>query len=210
MYFVVIMAFALVLSDRLPVAGGSILPGAPALHQWAALGIVLAQIPLLALISGIGAVRTQYRLDGTDAGHDEAADELSWFQQFEMVVVSAFLLFTMVSTPWPQVVREVWGLGRIPLVAELVMLAPMGLGLLAAWTMQYPAELRLRVESLETPGDVTGNPEAAGNRETEAAAALRAARRTPDPARTGLGAFLLRLESTFPYQQVGWLKLCED
>src|SRR5690606_32651444 len=124
MYFVVIMAFALVLSDRLPVEGASILRSGGSFELWAVLGIVLAQIPLLALISGIGAVRTQYRLDGTDAGHEDAADEMSFFQQIELFVLGAFLLFTMVSTPWPQIVRHDWGLAQYPLASELILLAP--------------------------------------------------------------------------------------
>jgi len=189
MYFLVIMAFALVLSDKLPLEGGSILRGAPDAHAWATLGIVLLQIPIMALLSGIAAARTQYRLDGTADGHDAAADELSWFQQIELFVIAAFLVFTMVNTPWPRVVREAWGLGPIPLVAELVMLAPMGLAMLAGWAMQYPAELRLRIESLELPPEDSAS-QAEPRGKTEAVAALEAARRRPDPDQTGLFAFL--------------------
>lgn len=188
MYFIVIMAFALVLSEKLPVESALILRADDAVSQWMTVGIVLLQIPIMAIISGIGAVRTQYRLDGTVEGHDAAADELSWFQQIELFVIAAMLVVAMVNTAWPTIVRSVWGLNTYPLVAEFVMLAPTGLALLAGWSMQYRAELRLRVESLELPPDPEG--EDRGRVNTEGLDAIDAAQKRPDAAGTGLAAFL--------------------
>lgn len=188
MYFIVIMAFALVLSEKLPVETALLFRADTPAAQWLTVGIVLLQIPIIALLAGIGAIRTQYRLDGTAEGHDAAADELSWFQQIELFVVAAMLVVMMVDTAWPTIVRDLWGLDRYPLVAEIVMLAPTGLALLAGWTMQYRAELRLRVESLELPPDEESDGPVHVN--SGGLEAIRAARRTPDAEGTGLFAFL--------------------
>lgn len=189
MYFIVIMAFALVLSDKLPVEAALILRLDDASSLWLTIGMVLLQIPVMGLLSGIGAVRTQYRLDGTADGHDAAADELSWFQQIELFVVAAMLVFVMVSTAWPTIVRQQWGLGNYPLAAELVMLAPTGLALLTGWAMQYRAELRLRLEALELPPE-PGFADDVSNQRTDGMEAIRASLRRPEEKGTGLVPFL--------------------
>lgn len=188
MYFIVIMAFALVLSEKLPVETVLFFRADSTPGEWLTVGLILLQIPIMALLAGIGSIRTQYRLDGTPEGHDDAADELSWFQQIELFVVAAMLVVTMVCTDWPTIVRDHWGLDRYPLVAEFVMLAPMGLALLAGWTMQYRAELRLRIEALELPPDDA--PAESRRVNSEGLAAINAARRRPNAEGTGLLAYL--------------------
>ncbi|HPF39435.1 MAG TPA: M48 family metallopeptidase [Phycisphaerae bacterium] len=183
------MAFALVLSDKLPAESALIFRATDRHGLLMTVGFVLLQIPVMAILSGIGAVRTQYRLDGTPEGHDDAADELSWFQQVELFVVASMLVLTMVCTSWPTIVRKAWGLDAYPLVAELVMLAPTAIALLASWTMQYRAEVRLRLESLEGPAEEGDAPRIAKN--TGGLEAIQLARRRPDPEATGLLPFLV-------------------
>ncbi|MCB9858106.1 MAG: M48 family metalloprotease [Phycisphaerales bacterium] len=190
MYFIVIMAFALVLSDKLPVETALILRADDAATRWITIGIVLLQIPIMALLAGIGAARTQYRLNGTAEGQDDAADELSWFQQIELFVIAAMLVFVMVCTAWPTIVRMTWHLDAYPLAAEAVMLAPTGIALLAGWAMQYRAELRLRLEALELPPDERGVEERR-SKQSEGVAAIQASLRRPDSRATGIVAYLV-------------------
>ena len=192
MYFVIIMAFALVLSEKLPPEGFSFIPFGTANTVAATLGIVLLQIPLVALLAGVGATRTLYRLDGSDRGHDDAADELSFFQHITMVTVAGFLVTSMVFTPWSRVVRETWNLERFPLLPELLLLAPMTVAIMTGWAMSYRAEKLLRIDAMrepETPEDEklrTVPPK----RDNDAMSALRSAKRRPTAEGTSLFAFL--------------------
>jgi len=192
MYFVIIMAFALVLSEKLPPEGFSLIPFATGNTVAATLGIVLLQIPVVALMAGIGATRTMYRIDGTDRGHNAAADELSFFQHMCMVTVAGFLVTSMIFTPWARVVRETWNLDRFPLLPELVLLGPMMAGITIGWAMSYRAEESLREDFAREPE----GPEAEKlrdvppQRDNDAMSALRSAKKRPPEEGTSLFAYL--------------------
>lgn len=151
MYFVVIMAFALVLSDNLPPPGLNLLADRP---DWT-LGVVAAQLVVTGLVAWGVRRRTGRWLDGTDAGHDRAAEAYSRGQLTLLFVMAGFMLATMVLTPWPVLVRSprFANLDRIPLVGDLTLLAPFLGSLFLAWTIQFPVESRLRGESLRGPSD---------------------------------------------------------
>ncbi len=201
MYFVVIMAFALVLSDTLPPRQCNLLAGLPltgGAGLAATLAIALGQLAIVAAIALLGARGTLARLDGTAEGHDRAADRYSLIQQTFLYILAGFLILTLVCTPWAPLVREVWGLGRIPLLGDLMLLAPFFSSLLIIWTSFYPVEKRFRAESFalaakehaasqdEAPASIPPAP-----RENHALSALQAARKRPRAFDLSLADFVI-------------------
>ena len=201
MYFVIIMAFALVLSDTLPPDRCNLFPDLPVTRGkslFGTLGIVFGQI-LLVYVGALWARgRARCKLDGTLSGHDAAADSFAFFQQAALFVLAAMLILTMVFTPWPTLVRIGWGLGKVPLVGDLLLLAPLATSFLIIWIVLYPLEMRLRAEYLpdappvESPESAnppaTAQPPATPN---HALATLDAAKKRKKTSPHALGGYLL-------------------
>ncbi len=201
MYFVVIMAFALVLSENLPpqqcnlLAGYSVSGGA---GLQATLAIALGQLPLVAVIAIWGARGTLARLDGTAEGHDRAADRFAVVHQVLLFILAGLLILTLICTPWAPLVRLNWGLGDIPLLGDLALLAPFFVSLLLTWMIFYPVEKRFREESFALAAQEHDDAQAAAPaaaaiepRENHAMSALRAAKKRPRPFDLSLGAYLV-------------------
>lgn len=196
MYFVIIMAFALVLSDSLPPETcnifRSLAPNSP-IPYWGTLAMAAGQIAMVGAYSAFTRTKTLRLLNGTQQGHDNATDEYGWWQQILLYVLSGFLILTLICTPWVLIVRNDWGLGRIPLVGDLVILAPLFLSLTVIWIVNYSVEVRLRVEAL-TDGHAHSTGELAAIEEsrppTAASAALQASTRRASLSRLGLGEYL--------------------
>lgn len=150
MYFVIIMAFALVLSDNLPPEACNLFRSHP-FHSpiaiWGTLAIAIGQVLLVGCYAAIQRRRTARHFDGTQIGHDSAVDSYGRFQDSLLFVLAGFLVLSTVCTPWVQIVRVLWGLGRYALIGDLVILAPLFASLAVVWIIGYGVELRLRSEA---------------------------------------------------------------
>ena len=197
MYFVVIMAFALVLSDALPpsqcllpvfraLPGRSITGGAPLV---ATLAVIVAQLAIVALAAGVSRRLTLARLDGTAVGHDRATETYSFCQRMLLGIIAVALAITLVLTPWAPLVREGWHLGVIPLVGDLVVLGPFALSILIAWIILYRVELQIRKAATILGGEESSETSAAPM--NEATAALALAKKTLGPTEPTLGVYLM-------------------
>lgn len=149
MYFVVIMAFAMILTDDLPPARMNLLGGPPwdagrPLHG--ALAAVVVQLLLVAAASLVYRRAILRRLNGTEAGHDHAGNLYSVAQRRLLVLITVLLVGTLLLTPWASLIRgpQGWGLDAWPLVGDLLVLAPFFCSLLLSWSIFFRVEWRLR------------------------------------------------------------------
>jgi STE24 endopeptidase len=155
MYFIVILAFALVLTDNLPPAGWSLLPldtGNLAQDAFAA-RLTLAIAASLVVATGLAALfcnRMALRhADGSERGLDRVQEWHNHGNHVVLVMVPLSLCVLLIGTPWMPLARETWGLGAWPLLAEAVILAPFFASIVLAWTALYPAERIIRREVLQ-------------------------------------------------------------
>jgi len=141
MYFLIIMAFAFVLSEGLPPDVCNLFP------RDSALGPVIVNLAfLLAVValSWIARRRVLKRLDGSEAGIERAIDEMALWQQALIGLLAVGLVFSVIFTPWIPLIRENFILRSIPLLPDLVILAPLFTSLGCIWTMFYAIEMRIR------------------------------------------------------------------
>ncbi len=219
MYFVVIMAFALVLTDGLPPERLNLLGGPPwnvGRPLWATLAVVALQLLVVAGVGLLYRQRLLRMLDGTEAGHERASNLYAAAQRRLLVVVAIFLVATLLLTPWAGLARspEGWGLGAWPLVGDLLVLAPFFVSILLSWSIFFDAEQQLRQDAWsrsvpEAVGVAAGPPQAhrtelpladsavpaasatGGGRGSAARQTLAAARRQPRQEGRRLPGFLL-------------------
>jgi STE24 endopeptidase len=196
MYFVVILAFAFVLSDNLPpeqlslfsAAGGS--DGRP----WPAMtAVALGQVMLIAVLALFLSRRITTRLGVARDAHEKAAQRFAAAQRIILGVVAATLIATMILTPWAPLMREGCrlgsvSLGSIPLIGDLSLLLPFLASLCVSWVVFYKLEMRIRTAALAT----TSSPDdpSAAPRNDPAATALAAAKNTPPAFDGSLGTYL--------------------
>lgn len=154
MYFLIIMAFAFVLSEGLPPNACNLFRSAPISGM---VLLVAGQLALVALAAWLGRRRALALLDGTAAGHDRAVDSLARSQQVLLGILATALVLTMVCSPWTRALRQGWGAldretspaswwlpGRLPLVAEVLILSPLFCSLAIIWSILYGVETRVR------------------------------------------------------------------
>jgi STE24 endopeptidase len=170
MYFIVIMAFALVLSDQLPPDAINLFKGnrhniavwgPTVLLTWSAFYVPLA----LAWLA-----RLKIRRQPAQAEHSEelAASSLSQWQLAIIIATGLTFAAGMLLTPWVPIVKSSTGLGlgRFPLVGDLVVLSPFLAGLVAVWIVFYPVELRIKgaaIASTEHLGPHPGSDQLEGH-----------------------------------------------
>lgn len=149
MYFLVILAFALVLSSNLPVTELQIINGGASLSD--ALPAVLPAMGCVMISFGaaFAARRWVSAAKHHDVGHvDDSAARLSR-AGFGLSVVHGVLLCTLLlATPWPRFLRGPLGLDRWPLADEMIMLAPFFISVLLQWVVFFPVERALRHAAL--------------------------------------------------------------
>jgi len=192
MYFIVIMAFAFVLSEDLPPRGFSILPIPPGLVYPARLVIStlsMVVIPVLLTCAVAWLVRRRTLRAVASTGHpdDRAAEVYANGQRVLVGMIGAALAGVMLTTPWMRLLRDVWGLGAVPVAAEVVGLTPFFATLILTWVILFPAELALRVPA-KAAAAFHPDPNAPVRGALQALAAARLGSATP--ART-LGPFLV-------------------
>ncbi len=180
MYFLVIMAFAFVLSDELPpeklnlfkTATGQFASGTP---LFGSLAVVAAQLGLVALGAVVSRRLTVARLTGPGSDYDRAMNTFSVWQRVLLVVIALGMAATMIFTPWARVVRQGWGLGGLPLIDDFIIIAPFITSLLIIWIIQFPAESRIR--SAFAVFDQEDEADPPPSSQVAASAALAAAKR---------------------------------
>lgn len=190
MYFVVITAFALILSDELPPARLNLLAGRPPGDVGTVLmtlAIVFGQLAAVAVSGWYWQRRTRRLLDGTISGHDDATECFSKGQLFQLGLITASLIGTLLLTPWADIIRDraFANLDVIPLLGDLLVIAPFFAALTLSWAVQYRAEAALRTEALRLP---ESDLDPGGTANPEAAALIHPDRPPPD---RSLGTYLL-------------------
>jgi len=149
MYFIVIMAFAFVLSDNLPpqqisryflrFAG----PSPTRVVVWTLVTIVVPILLTLSVAAWLR-IRTLRQIRTTGSADDPVAETYARGQRLLIGMIGTALAATMLLTPWMRMVRQDWGLGGIPVAAEVVGLIPFFATLILTWVVLFPAELALR------------------------------------------------------------------
>jgi STE24 endopeptidase len=190
MHFIIIMAFALVLSDDLPPDLCNLLSG-PVLTQGrpliGTLAVVAGQILFIALASLAASRLTVARLDDTAEGHERTANAFARSQRILLAVIAAALVGTMIFTPWAPLVRTGFHLGAIPLAGDLLILAPFFASLAIVWSMFYPVDLSLR----RVAAGLSEQEPVSTRRDNDATAALDTARLRRPPVDSSLRVYLL-------------------
>lgn len=150
MYFIVIMAFAFVLSEDLPPRGFSLFP-VPAGGVFPArivLGtLLMVVVPILVTAATAWLVRNRTLRCIREKGHpdDRAAETYANGQRVLIGMIGAALAGIMLATPWMKLLRDGWGLGSMPVAAEVAGLTPFFATLILTWIILFPAELALRM-----------------------------------------------------------------
>lgn len=150
MYFVIILAFAIVLSEDLPPPQLNLLSRGffNVSDPYAAtLGWVLAQVLLIPALALLLRRRVNHAF-GVPGGADLAAQRFARGQLALLVLLAGALLVTNLCLPWSPIVRTRWGLNEIPLIGDLMLLAPFLATLTLVWIVQFPVERRLRGAAL--------------------------------------------------------------
>lgn len=194
MYFVVIMAFALILSDTLPPKQCNLFPDLPVTEGRSLIGtlaIIFGQLIAVGVLAAFARRKAISKLDGTPEGHDDASDTFVFFQQVFLFVLAGLLILNMVFTPWPTLVRVGWGLGKIPMLGDLFLLAPFFISLFMMWIILYPVEMKFRAETFTLVSDSPTEPTEKPKRNNDAIAALEAAKQRKPRTENSLGGYLL-------------------
>ncbi len=139
MHFVVIAAFAIVLSSRTPTRSWWWFDSTGITYAFVA--GQLAAVILLALVSSLWVIRRLVR----QPWNPDPAQRL--FARSGVVIRSLLLIglgADVLLTPWTVVVREHWRLKNIVAVDDLVAMMPFFLGVIVCWAVQFPADRAIR------------------------------------------------------------------
>src|SRR5205085_1958449 len=115
MYFVIIAAFAILLSEGLPPPEWNLLEQTAARlgyhHHWSSLTLAAAllQVPLAAIIALTVSRRTLRARDGTPAGDTLSEDRYANGGLFVAGTLFAGMVVTFLFTDWLGLVRRNWG-----------------------------------------------------------------------------------------------------
>lgn len=149
MYFIVIMAFAFVLSDNLPPARFSMfrMPVAGPLPTGVVINtLIMVVAPIVLTLATAACIRihTLRKIKTAGQADDPVAETYARGQRLLVGMMGAALAATMLTTPWMRLVRQDWGLGGIPVASEAAALIPFFATLILTWVVLFPAELALR------------------------------------------------------------------
>ncbi len=147
MHFVVIAAFALVLSARTPMRSWWWFTS-PETTYWVVAG-QMAGVALLALLSTWWVMR---RLRRRPHDVDPAQRSFGRHSAVLRMLVLGLLGFDVLATPWTEVVRKTWGLGDWVAIDDLVAMMPFFVGVVLYWAIQYPADKAIRLAAAGRPG----------------------------------------------------------
>lgn len=167
MYLVIVVAFALLLTDGLPPAGWNLVHrlarayGFSSRESAATWAIALGQIGLVGLIALVLARRTRAARDGTPDG-DLRVEER--YTQSGMVLTGALMALVplvYLCTSWLPLVRALPVLRQFALLADLAALAPFLVTIFVVWIIQFSAERVVRGIVQESVAPPDGQPPAA-------------------------------------------------
>ncbi len=151
MHFIVIAAFALVLSARTPTRSWWLFDA-----TWLTYVVVAGQVVVIVLLAAASSLWVVRRL-GREPWNADPAQRL--FARFGMVLRTLLLMSIAVDvllTPWMVVVRNHWRLKNLIAIDDLVALTPFFLGAILCWTAQYPAERAIRALAADRGQDGGG------------------------------------------------------
>ncbi len=153
MHFVVIAAFALVLSARTPTRSWWLFSSTET--TYVVVGGQLVAIALLALITSIWVMRRLRR----QPWDTESPQRL--FARAGVILRTLLLIglgVDVLLTPWMVVVRDHWRLRNLVAVDDLVGMMPFFLGVIVCWAVQYPADRAIRAHAVDLAqsGGTTG------------------------------------------------------
>jgi STE24 endopeptidase len=153
MHFVVIAAFALVLTAREPTKSWWLFKSIP--MTYAVVGGQIAVILLLTLVFSIWVIR---RLSRQPWNPDYAQRLFSKTNVVLRGLLLASLAVDVLMTPWLNVVRLHWHLRNLVAIDDLVVMMPFFLGTILSWAVQFPAEKAIRRVACEqaVAGQATG------------------------------------------------------
>ncbi|MCK6455754.1 MAG: M48 family metallopeptidase [Phycisphaerae bacterium] len=154
MYFLVILAFALLLTDDLPPARLNLLPydpvdplsAATALQSAAMIAFGLVAIAALAgLVVNHSALRVRR---GTPFDIERTQERYTRGQVALLGLLAVSLLFLFICTPWMPLVRGLHAPWSWPLVSDVIIIAPFILSIVAIWFVLYPADTVIRAAAV--------------------------------------------------------------
>lgn len=154
MYFVVIIAFALLLADGLPPRELNLIPLDilnPVAMQAATNWTLLAAAGSVVLVATLAAAINRSALrqaDGTHDGLDRLQEWHSYGGVGVLTLLTGTLLFLMTCTPWTLLVRNVWLKGHWSLLADAILIAPFLSSVLIAWVLVYPTDRVIRTAAI--------------------------------------------------------------
>jgi STE24 endopeptidase len=144
MQFAVIAAFALVLSARTPTKSWWLFDSTGMTYLF-----VGGQVLLVVLLSWLSSIWVIRRLKRHPHDLDSAQRLFGRAGAVVRTLVLVGLTADVLVTPWTVVVRQVWDLGKIIAVDDLVIMLPFFVGVILSWAAQYPADRAIRVVAAE-------------------------------------------------------------
>lgn len=144
MHFVVIAAFAIVLSARTPITSWWLFESV----AWT-YALVGGQVVVVALLAAVASWRVVRRVRRRPDSPESAQRLFSRVAAMLRMLLLVGLGVTVLLTPWMTVVEKQWRLGRYVAVDELAAMLPFFVGLIACWAVFYPADRALRRLDIE-------------------------------------------------------------
>ena len=152
MHFLVIAAFALVLSTRAPTRSWWLFESTGLTYAF-----VVGQLVLIALLSLLSALWVIRRLSRQPWDPDSAQRLFSRCGAIIRGLILVSLGTDVLLTPWMAIVRKQWGLDGIVALDDLAGLLPFFVATVLFWTMEFPAERAIRrLAADRTAADGTG------------------------------------------------------
>lgn len=151
MHFVVIAAFALVLTARTPTKSWWLFTSIPMTYL-----VVAGQIVAILLLTLAFSVWVIRRLNRQPWNPDYAQRLFSKSNVLLRTLLLMSLTVDVLMTPWLDVIHNHWRLKDIVAVDDLVTLMPFFLGVILCWVVQYPAERAIRKVACEQAVAGTG------------------------------------------------------
>lgn len=165
MYLVIVIIFALLLTDNLPPQGWNLLDRlvagvgfTPASTAWVLI-VVFGQILLVALVAAFLARRTLRARDGTPDGDFLVEDRFAQSGLILTGLLMTIVPLVMLCTNWLPLVRGIPLLRRMGLVADLVAALPFVASILTVWIVMFLAERVVReIARAENAADPETSP----------------------------------------------------
>ena len=139
MHFIVIGAFALVLSVRTPTRSWWLFDA-----TWLTIVVVVAEMVVVALLAMLSSIWVRRRLAKEPWDPDPAQRLFGRCGALLRGLILIFLAADVLLTPWLVVIRKEWGLQDVVALDDLVALLPFFVGVILSWAVLFPADRAIR------------------------------------------------------------------